>query len=68
MSYLGMEIEVLNQGMSIEVNFYVKQLLNELEQSRSLKVYMLIGMKETFVLKDEAKGLMEKVRIFFTPL
>lgn len=59
---------MLNQGMSIELNFYVKQLLNEMEQSRSLKVYMLIGMKETFVLKDEAKGLMEKVRIFFTPL
>ncbi len=59
---------MLNQGMSIDMNFYVKQLLNEMEQSRSLKVYMLIGMKETFVLKDEANGLMEKVRIFFTPL
>ena len=55
LSYLGMEIEVTDEGMKLNMSFYVKQLLEEAEERLSLTVFASPGTKETFVADNEAK-------------
>jgi hypothetical protein len=65
LSYLGMEINVTYAGMSVDMSFYVKQLLEDAKERMSLVVYASLGMKETFVANDEEQQLQESERVFF---
>jgi hypothetical protein len=59
LSYLGMEIDVTVAGTSVDMSFYVKQLLEDAKERMNLVVYVLPGTKETFVSNDEEKRLQE---------
>jgi hypothetical protein len=65
LSYLGMEIDVTDAGTSIDMSFYVKQLLEDAKEKMNLVVYASPGAKETFVANDEEKRLQENRRVFF---
>jgi hypothetical protein len=39
LSYLGMEINVMDDGTSIDMSFYVKQMLEDAEERMSLMTY-----------------------------
>jgi hypothetical protein len=65
LSYLGMEINVTDDGTRVDMSFYVKQLLEDVEERMSLMVYASLGTKETFVANDEVQELQESDRVFF---
>jgi hypothetical protein len=52
LSYLAMEIEILDEGTKIDMSFYVKQIIEDAEEKLVLTEYESPGMKET-----EAEGL-----------
>ncbi len=57
LSYLGMEIDVTVAGTSVDMSFYVKQLLEDAKERMNLVVYASPGTKETFVSNEEEKRL-----------
>jgi hypothetical protein len=65
LSYLGMEIEVMDEGTRINMSFYVKQMLEEAEERLCLMVFASLGTKESFIADDEADVLQENARVFF---
>lgn len=57
-SYLVMEIEINDDGMSITMSSYMNQLLDEIkEQIKTLATYESLGTKETFVVNEETGSL-----------
>jgi len=65
LSYLGMEIEVTDEGTRVNMSFNVKQMLEEAEEKMNLIVFALPGTKETFVADNEAEVMQENARVFF---
>lgn len=53
LSYLGMEIEVTSMGTMVDMNFYIKQLLD----GEAVVTYVSPGAKETFEV-NPAAGLL----------
>jgi hypothetical protein len=51
LSYPGMEIGVTYERTLINMSFYVKQLLEDADENKSLTIYILPGMKETFAVE-----------------
>lgn len=50
LSYLGMEIEVTSMGTMVDMNFYIKQLLD----GEAVVTYVSPGTKETFEVNPVA--------------
>jgi hypothetical protein len=53
LSYLGMEIEVTDEGTHINMSFYVKQMLENAEEKMELVEYASPGTKEMFVVDEK---------------
>jgi hypothetical protein len=65
LSYLGMKIEISDEGTKIEMSFYVKQIIEDAEEKLVLTEYESPGTKETFVANESAGVLSEKNRVYF---
>jgi hypothetical protein len=65
LSYLGMKIEISDEGTKIEMSFYVKQIIEDAEEKLVLTKYESPGTKETFVANESAGVLSEKNRVYF---
>jgi hypothetical protein len=65
LSYLGMEIELSDEGTKIDMSFYVRQIIEDAEEKLALTEYESPGLKETFVAHDGAGILSEKSRVYF---
>ena len=63
LSYLGIEINITEEGTSINMSFYVKQMLDDAEEKLELVEYLSTGTKETFISSEVAKGLPESDRV-----
>jgi ribosomal protein L7Ae-like RNA K-turn-binding protein len=65
LSYLGMEIEISDEGTKIDMSFYVRQIIGDAEERSVLTEYESPGTKETFVAQEGAGILCKKSRIYF---
>jgi len=68
LSYLGMEIEISDEGTKIDMSFYVRQIIGDAEERSVLTEYESPGTKETFVAQEGAGILCKKSRIYSTLL
>lgn len=64
LSYLGMEINITDEGTRIDMSFYMKQMLDDAEEKVELVEYSSPGMKETFVSSEVAKQFLEDDTVF----
>jgi hypothetical protein len=62
LSYLGMQIEIRDEGTMIDMSFYVKKLLEEV----SVKGQSSPGNHNSFIVDEYAQGLEESEKSIFT--
>jgi hypothetical protein len=60
-SYLGMQIDIRDEGTMVDMNFYVKKLLEEV----SVKGQLLLGNHNSFIVDEYAQGLEESEKKYF---
>jgi hypothetical protein len=64
LSYLGMEVDITDAGTSIDMSFYVRQLVESAETKRMLMVYDSPGTRESFVIQDGGEKLQNANRVY----
>ncbi len=62
LSYLGMQIDIKDKGTMVDMNFYVKKLLEE----ASVKGQSSPGNHNSFIVHEYAQGLEESEKSIFT--
>jgi hypothetical protein len=65
LSYLGMDINITDEGTRVDMSFYVRQLVEDAEKRKALLVYDSPGTKESFVCKEEKNELEDAQRVYF---
>jgi hypothetical protein len=61
-SYFGMQIDIRDEGTMVDMNFYVKKLLEE----ASVKGQSLLANPNSFIVDEYAQGLEESERSIVT--
>jgi hypothetical protein len=59
--YLGMQIDIKDEGTMVDMNFYVKKLLEE----ASVKGQLSPGNHNSFIVDEYAQGLEESEKKYF---
>jgi hypothetical protein len=62
LSYLGMQVEIWDEGTEVDMNFYVKKLL----EGATVKGQSLPGYHNSFVVDDNAQKLRESEKKLFS--
>jgi hypothetical protein len=65
LSYLGMDISIADEGTIVDMSFYVKQLVADAENRKTLVLYDSPGTKESFVYKEDEKKLENAQRVYY---
>jgi hypothetical protein len=65
LSYLGMEIDIRDVGTVIDMLFYVKQVVADVETRFVMTVHESLGVRTSYAVADDAEKLLEDRRAWF---